>query len=161
MTLPPRLQALLKNEKALWTLFAVLALGIAWISSPRTVEEQPAPDLETAETFIPHGHLLIPLELKNADRLEGLLGSHGIVDLYQAATETQPSARLVGRRLRLIRAPLNPQSFAVLVRDAEADRLASFPGPFVASVRSRDSESHEVVSSKRQPLIEYHKESSP
>lgn len=155
MKIPQKYLELLKNEKVLWGGFAILAIVLIWASQPTSKPPIEAGDPETAETFIPKGHLLIPIELKNAERLDGLLGAHGIVDLYQAGTEINPSARLVGRRFRLIRAPLNPQSFAVLIRDAEADRLASFPGPFVASLRNQDSDAHEVASSRQKPLIEY------
>lgn len=155
MKIPLQWQAPLKNEKVLWSGFAIFAIILIWASQPKSTANDEPPDIETAETFIPKGHLLIPVDLKNAERLDGLLGSHGIVDLYQAVTETQPHSKLVGRRFRLIRAPLNPQSFAVLIRDAEADRLAAFPGPFIASLRNQDSDAHEVVSSKPKPTIEY------
>lgn len=152
------LPRLVSNEKVLWISFMAIALVVIWVSRPSAPAPSETVDVENAETFIPRGHLLIPIELKNTERLDGIIGPHGIVDLYQAATEIDPKARLVGRRFRLIRAPLNPQSFAVLVRDHEADHLASFPGPFVASIRPLDAPGHEVSSPIRRPVIEYQQE---
>lgn len=155
---------LLKHRNAIsLVLFALLGL-IALLSSLPDAESAPAsgpPD--DVSTFIPRGHLLVPIELRNADQLEGLLGSHGFVDLFEEPVEPGSRSRLVGRRIRLLRAPLNPRAFAVLVRESEAEKFLSFRGALIASVRPPETEGHEIVSERRRraPVIEFQKEEKP
>lgn len=146
-------------EPLLWASFVILILGfaVAFVTS-RPVDEESAPEVSSLETFIPQGHLLIPIEVANADRLEGVLGSHGIVDLYELPVERGARSKLVGRRLRLLRAPLNPQAFAVLLRENEVERFLGTQGPYLASLRSSHEESHEVAKAPKTRAIEYHTE---
>ena len=137
---------LLQKEWWLWGAFIFIGF-CALISSGRSTSSptaSPSPDPASAETFIPRGHLLIPIEITNADRLEGLLGEAGIVDLYQTPTAPGERSQLVGRRLRLLRAPLNPTAFAVLLREAEVDRFLIHPGPFLASLRPLKEPLHDI-----------------
>ncbi|MGZ3784759.1 MAG: hypothetical protein ACXWR0_18620, partial [Bdellovibrio sp.] len=60
----------------------------------------------------------------------------GVVDLYLATTEKQKSRLKVGSKLKLIRAPLNPQQYAVLVPDNESSKLMSLPGPYIAVIQN-------------------------
>lgn len=142
---------------ALAASFVIVGLLIGWVSSSSGA---PPPPPEPAElsTFIPRGHVLIPIELKNADQLDGILGSHGIVDLFESSDVSGVRSRLIGRRLRLVRAPLNPKAFAVLVKDQEAERLLSFQGPVIASVRSKDSSRHEFPTAEHRARIEFQNE---
>lgn len=139
--------------------FILLGALAAYFSVPAPPIEKP-PETGPIElsTLIPKNHTLIPIELKNSEQLEGVLGAHGIVDLFVASTGAAPSA-LVAKRLRLIRAPLNPHSFAVLVRDEEAPKILSRHGPFIASLRSPDQPEHSFVGAKAGPSIEFAKES--
>lgn len=150
----------IKYKSALLTagFLAVGALA-AWASTAATPPiplEAPA----DVSTFIPRDHLLIPIELKNIEQLDGVLGAHGLVDLFETDDETGKSSRLVGRRFRLIRAPLNPRTFAVLVREAEVERFLSFKGPLMASLRTTESGGHEMPEErrKRPSRIEIQKE---
>lgn len=137
-------QLRIHKEKAIWGLFVVLGGLIFLLEAPwKSAEAPPVTTPESVDTFIPRGHLLVPVELQNAEQLQGLIGATTVVDLH-AVTPGQ-RARPVGRRLRLLRAPLNPLVFAVLIRDTEADRVLSFPGPFKASIRSPLEEAHEVI----------------
>lgn len=147
---------------ALWAAFLVSGMMAVWLASPAEAESAVSEPPAELSTFIPKGYTLIPIELKGAERLEGVLGSHGIVDLYESSDQPGSRPRLVGRRLRLLRAPLNPQAFAVLVRDTEAERILSFTGPFAASVLSQQSETHQLPeTARRGPTIEFQKESAP
>jgi hypothetical protein len=71
-------------------------------------------------------------------------------------------AKLVGRRFRLLRAPMNPNAFAVLLRDGEADRFLLTTGPYLASVRSPKEPKHELArKGSSGPRIEYQSEVTP
>ena len=137
------------KDKLVWILFAVFSAIVAfyeWHSSAPTPVPAESSAPETIDTYIPKGHLLVPVDIQNADQLQSLVGPTTVVDLY--ASGAGHRAQLVGRRLRLLRAPANPQVFAVLIRDTEADRLLNFPGPFRASIRTPDESSHEIVTAQ-------------
>ncbi|MBX2987571.1 MAG: hypothetical protein KF802_06715 [Bdellovibrionaceae bacterium] len=146
-----------RKELLLWLIFIAIGATAAALSLTMRQAESPAEAITSLETFIPRDHLLIPVEIANADKLEGILGANGIVDLYVVPAEGGP-ARLVGRRLRLLRAPLNPQAFAVLLKESEADRFLSNPGPYIASVRPLNEKTHEVARPTPGPRIDYQQE---
>lgn len=160
MTKPTFSKLLQKKEILLWAVFLLVgffAAVNAFSSGPKQVEQTPeSPD--SLETFIPSGHLLIPIEVANADRLEGVLGQNGIVDLYQPGQNPGERAKLVGKRLRMLRAPMNPQTFAVLLRDAEVDRFLATQGPYIASIRPLQESAHEIARKSSSLQIDYHKE---
>ena len=149
------------QRKPLFALIAFLILGVIVAVMSATAQPPPLHDAETIElsTFIPKNYTLIPIELKNSEQLEGVLGSHGIVDLFQSV-HSGSSSLLIAKRLRIIRAPLNPHAFAVLVRDEEAHRILSRSGPFVASLRSSDQQPEHAFAGPqiRGPSIEFAKE---
>lgn len=149
-----------KKHRATILVAAFLALGLlsAWTSAPATAPTEAARPPEDVSTFIPRGYLLIPIELKNADQLDGLLGPFGFVDLFEDPTLPGARSKLVGRRLRLLRAPNSPRTFAVLVRDNEAERFLSFRGKLIASVRPPEAESYELSSTPKGPVIEFQRQ---
>ncbi|MNL69084.1 hypothetical protein D3C87_1938990 [compost metagenome] len=62
----------------------------------------------------------------------------------------------MGSKLKLLRAPLNPQQYAVLVKDAESSRLLSYSGPYLAVVQNPDAKGQGVTQSgKASVRIEY------
>lgn len=157
----PILQNLLRRkELLLWTVFTLVGFFAAAkaVSFNPTRDTAPQESPDSLETFIPKGHLLIPIEVANAERLEGVLGQNGVVDLYQPGNNPGERAKLVGKRLRLLRAPLNPQAFAVLLRDSEVDRFLATQGPYIASIRPLKESAHEVARTSSSLQIDYHKE---
>lgn len=148
-----------RKEMIVWAVF--LSVGLFAALHAASSSRPPAGTTEAAdslETFIPKGHLLIPIEVANSERLEGVLGQNGIVDLYQPSENPGGRAKLVGKRLRLLRAPMNPQAFAVLLRDSEVDRFLATQGPYIASIRPMKESAHEVARSGSSVQIDYHKE---
>ncbi|MEN0058368.1 MAG: hypothetical protein AAGB31_06000 [Bdellovibrio sp.] len=123
-------------------------------------EKTPLQDPHSVDTYIPAGFVLVPLEIVNAESLSSLVGDlGGVVDLYLASGEKQLASIKVGSRLKLLRAPLNPQQYAVLVRDSESSRLLSYSGPFIAVVQNPQTEANTIpVSSQGKSIrIEYQK----
>lgn len=145
----------LQKEKIIWVLFLIAGLVIWLFKGPSDTEIpiQKQEGTTQVDTFIPKDHILVPIELENKDQLQELIGSHGVVDLYQVKTPLQKGA-LVGRRLRILRAPLNPTVFAVLIREKESDRIFSFPGPFRATLRNPEQSAHEISTPHRRFQIE-------
>lgn len=149
--MPKNISTLLKNNLLL--IAFVLLGGIAFMVRPAAEEKEVptsfnAAETKSADTFIPRGFVLVPIEIVNAESLSSLVGDvGGVVDLYLASTEKQKGGLKVGSRLKLLRAPLNPQQYAVLVRDAESVRLLQHPGPFVAVVQNPDAQGSQISSS--------------
>lgn len=151
----------LDNQKKI-LLAAFLVLGglclIMALSQPR--ENEPtsfAPAPASVDTFIPRGYVLVPIELANAESLSSLVGDvGGVVDLYLASNEKKPSNLKVGSKLKLLRAPLNPQQYAVLVQDHESSRILSYPGPFIAVVQNPQAQGQEVANPRHSLIkVEY------
>ena len=89
---------------------------------------------ESAATLIPAGFVLVPIEVANFESLDSILGKFGTVDLFIPSDDSKQKARKVAHRVRMLRAPLNPSRFAVLVNENESPRLVSHNGPFIVAV---------------------------
>jgi hypothetical protein len=148
----------IKIDKAL--LIAFLGLGVAVLfinlfSSPSSSELPVATSEETGaiDTMIPAGHLLIPLELSNAESLSSLSGNFSVVDLYVAGDRGKKGFKIASA-VKLLRAPLNPQQFAVLVREEDSSKIVTHEGPFFAALKN-PKEMARVKATKNPLLIQY------
>lgn len=139
------------RNRTLTIALSIMAIVIAFVqfSTPKSA---PTEDEATADTYIPEGYVLVPIELQNVDSLSSLIGSYAVVDLFRG-----PNSQKVGKRLKLLRAPLNPQQFAVLVPEDEVSKLLETPGPFWAAIQNPEqTKSAEITSrKKRKSRIEY------
>ena len=131
--------------------FVVLGL-VSYLATREAAEVSALPSFaaepKSVDTFIPQGFVLVPIEIVNAESLSSLVGDvGGVVDLYLASNDTQKGGLKVGSKLKILRAPLNPQQYAVLVKDAESSRLLSFTGPFVAVVQNPKAQGTTLTSS--------------
>lgn len=87
-----------------------------------------------ADTLIPKGFVLIPIDLANVEAVAGLIDQFGIVDLYSG---TENNSVLVANRVKILRAPLNQNKYAVMVTEASSHELIKIKGPFLAVVQNR------------------------
>lgn len=136
--------------KAIWERFDLkrakpwlIAIGLAGVLALLWDISRPAPDPsvqlespETASTFIPAGFVLVPIEVANYESLDSILGKFGVVDLYKPSIDGRGRPLKVAERVKILRAPLNPSHFAVLVPDSESSRLVSEPGAFTVVVQN-------------------------
>jgi hypothetical protein len=143
----------------LYFAFAVLGafcliISLKGPSSPTVVEEK-APN--SVDTFIPAGLVLVPIEVSNAESLASLVGEMGgVVDLYLASNDQRKGGLKVAAKVKLVRAPLNPQQYAVLIREEEGPRLMSYAGPFIAVVQNPDAKGTKLSQTSKKPIrIEY------
>jgi hypothetical protein len=134
------LQDKIKNKH-----FYVAFLGIGILCLLLTLRNSgtPEPQEERAphsvDTFIPAGLILVPLEISNSESLASLVGEMGgVVDLYLASNDQRKGGVKVAAKVKLVRAPLNPQQYAVLVREEEGPKLMAYNGPFLAVVQNPD-----------------------
>ncbi|UXR64347.1 hypothetical protein EZJ49_14860 [Bdellovibrio bacteriovorus] len=151
-------QRALSQIKNNWPLTGFIVVGlVAFIAGPKSEKEdvlQALPSPASVDTYIPRGFVLVPLEISNAESLASLVGDMGgVVDLYLASNDRQKGGLKVGSKLKLLRAPLNPEQYAVLVKDTESSRLLGFNGPFLAVVQNPDEKGTEVTSSASAPRL--------
>ena len=120
-------------------IFAVLAAGLISLLFDRK-DETPsrviAESADTASTLIPAGFVLVPIEVSNYESLDSILGKFGVVDLYRASSDSKSKPVKVAERVKILRAPLNPSHFAVLVPDSESARLVADAGAYTVVVQN-------------------------
>lgn len=140
---------------------AFVALGalclISSLQSPTAplVTEEKA--TSSVDTFIPAGLVLVPIEISNAESLASLVGEMGgVVDLYLASNDQRKGGLKVAAKVKLVRAPLNPQQYAVLIREEEGPRLMSYTGPFIAVIQNPDAKGTKLSQTAKKSIrIEY------
>lgn len=156
-----KLRQLKFDTKILTAAFIILGVVsiITGLSGKKEVVVQatPAEVPPSVDTYIPKGFVLVPLELANADSLSSLVGDlGGVVDLYLAGGNKGKGNFKVASRIKLLRAPLNPQQYAVLIRESDSSKILSMTGPFIAVVQNPDSKGSEVAQNKKSSVhIDY------
>lgn len=121
-------------------------------------EKQPADETSlAADTFIPRGFTLVPIELINADSISSMIKDFAIVDLY-AGSPADKKASKIGSKLRLLRAPFNPERFAVLVPDSEAGQILGAHSPISATILNPNFEGQGRIEQtlKKKSKIQYY-----
>ncbi len=107
--------------------------------------EGPTQKSESPDTYIPAGYVLVPIEVVNKEALQSLLGNFGVVDLYVPALEPGKLGRKAASRVKILRAPLNPEEFAVLVREGEAFQLVHNDNGFFVVIQNPKQNGTRIV----------------
>lgn len=109
-----------------------------------------------ADTLIPKGYGLIPVELANADTVSALMDQFGVVDLF-TGTLTARGNKKIASRVKILRAPLNPNQYAVMVPEGLSQTIMNASGPFWAVVQNRDAQQATYKEPTNHTVrIEYH-----
>lgn len=126
-----------KREAAAWVgAFALCGLAaLAWDARTSQGVEEAEEAREAADTMIPAGFALVPIEVSNFESLDSILGRTGVVDLFLPNADGRSRARRVAQRVRILRSPRDPSHFAVLVPASESHRLVSHAGAFFVAVQ--------------------------
>lgn len=112
---------------------ALLSLHLVFSSPAQTEAAHPDPQLET---LVPEGFQLIPIEIQNLESLDSVFGKFGHVDLYATRIGGSSPGERVAQAIKLIRAPLNPRHFAVLVHSELAPTIIRNGPSFFVSVQN-------------------------
>jgi hypothetical protein len=143
-------QEWLRRPNLIWLLPVAIAAFIALYldqSHPTRPDEAEKEAPASADTYIPAGFVLVPVEVANYESLDSILGQFGIVDLYlQPASPGRRSVK-IAEKIKLLRAPLNPNHFAVLAREEDSARLVSYAGPFTVVVLNPSRDGTEIEKS--------------
>jgi hypothetical protein len=150
----------LKDDKTL--LYAFIALGIValllhFFSAPSANSEDTMKTSESfdVDTMIPEGFLLVPIQLSNTESLASLAGQFALVDLYAVGEKGRKGFK-VASAVKLLRAPLNPQQFAVLIRESESSKIVTMEGPFFAALKNRSDKSRSGLEQPRKSNLIIH-----
>ena len=143
-----------QQNKVLLLSFLILITAYL-LFSPKKIEA-PRGEKIYADTLIPAGHVLIPIELANADSVSALMDHYGVVDLYSGSINMVGTKKLASK-VKILRAPLNPNQYAVLVPENLSNHMMSLSGPFWAVVQNRDTKQDTYNDKKPAAVrIEYH-----
>lgn len=128
-------------------LFLGLFLFLFSQNSQSTQVEQTQPD--SLDTVIPSGYVLVPIEVQNPEALVSLLGRYGVVDLFAPSVDGTSKPTRVARRVKIVRAPLNPQQYAVLAPEEEAPLIVKQAIPLMVVVQNPNQSGTDIVKAKR------------
>ncbi len=146
-----KFENLLKDKKIILGFLIVLSLIVIaktiWLNQPAEVKTV-AEEIQV-DTLIPLGFVLVPIQIQNFDAASALLGSAGIVDLWSFDPVTHRKSKRIASRIKIIRAPLNPQMYAVLVHENESEKILTYGDTFMVTVQSERSNSPEILSEKK------------
>lgn len=126
-----------KNTKFLWAVFLFMGIFIYFSSHSQgqaqtNVNTSEAP--LSADTYIPIGYTLVPVDIVNSNQISSLLGQvGGQVDLYLTNTQGKKSKKIMGN-IKLLRAPLDPDNFAVLIHEDRVSELLAHDQKFFAVI---------------------------
>lgn len=138
-----------KKDQLLLVAFVFVGIFIVCASFMKTASPtEVSPDPTTADTVIPKGFVLVPVEIQNIETIGSMIGNFGVVDLFTTPQPQQKGGIRVAKHIRLLRAPLNPQTYAVLVPEAEAHDLLATQGPYTAVIQNPDTQSPTEVMRK-------------
>lgn len=130
----------LKDHLHLIIAFVVLVSITAYSSYSTGSRDQNSSAQTTLEvdTVIPKGYVLVPLQLENLAAISAVIQSFGIIDLYTSSPDGL-KAKKVASRIKLIRAPYNPNLFAALVKENLSELIMKQTGPFFAVIQNKAS----------------------
>ncbi len=122
------------KTKVVLVLFVFTILVLLFMNFKNTPPGMPEPEAtESTDTIIPKGFVLVPLEIANSQTLAQLISEFGLVDLY-SITKDSTKGRKVATKVKLIRAPMDPTQFAVLLPENLSSDFLTEPGPFIATI---------------------------
>lgn len=125
----------------------VILIALQKKSAPAQISETETP---AADTYIPPGFVLVPLRLENHQSVDSVVTQFAVVNIYKGAPGPNQKSQLLGRNLRLLRAPLNPQQFAVLVPESQVDPFMNEDQKLHAVLQNRASaETSELPTNKK------------
>ena len=113
---------------------AIFSIGFTWVIIPDSQKEV-SNIPKSLDTYIPEGFVLVPIEVKNYESLDLVIGKFGVVDLYQSfGAKKKPKP--IAKAIKILRSPMNPSMFAVLAPDNQAHIIVKHPGPFQVVVQN-------------------------
>ena len=105
---------------------------------------------DSLDTFIPKDHVLVPIEVENISALNALIDKFSLADLYKTNPVTSPGSsdntgELIASNIKILRAPLDPNEFAVLIHKSRAKWLMKIGFKYRVVLRNYRNTNSETV----------------
>jgi len=142
-----KIKLALNTHKTFLFMFVLFVLVYAVTSLVNATNQKTDYTPVTPDTLIPRGHVLIPIELENIETITGLIENYGVIDIYLGQKLTETSQKILNK-VKIIRAPLNPQKFAILLPENAAKVFMRYNGLFVGAVQNKTEASLDPLVSK-------------
>ena len=97
---------------------------------------KPQEKLLTVDTLIPNGYALVPIELENISAIASVIEDFGVIDIYLGKNNARNAKKLF-QKVKILRAPNNPNAYAVLLPDHLSSELLKHEGPFFAVIQNK------------------------
>ncbi|MEE6250624.1 MAG: hypothetical protein VX583_09485 [Bdellovibrionota bacterium] len=105
------------------------------------------------DTLIPAGYNLVPIDIANAENIQALIEDSAVVDLFIGGTEKNPKSKKIANQVRLLRAPKNPNLFAILCKRSMTETIMNHAGPFWVSVLNPDQKGTALAKKQKRMRI--------
>lgn len=146
-----------QQNKALFLAFLIfISVYVFFLFSPKRNDVIQKEKIY-ADTLIPKGFVLVPIELANIEAISALIDQFGVIDLYAGSPSEKGTQKIISR-VKVLRAPLNPQQYAVLIPESSSALVMKAAGPFWGVVQNRQINTEQKIKTQ-EPIthIEYYK----
>jgi hypothetical protein len=106
-----------------------------------------AKKVESVDTIVPAGYVLVPLTLVNIESIDSMIGDKTLIDIYSIGDDTDGihGKHLVATHLPLIRSTLEPSQVAVLVDEQDQMTIKALTNPVFAVVKNPNSKKQNFI----------------
>ncbi|MFN3698162.1 MAG: hypothetical protein ACK4VO_12055 [Pseudobdellovibrio sp.] len=139
-----KIKYMVMNQKVFFIMFTLFVLIYIFTSLTSAYQKNNELITDSLDTFIPRGHVLVPIELENIETINGLIENFGVIDIYLGNKLTNDSKKILNK-VKIIRAPLNPNKFAILLNDDAAKYFMKYDGQFVGAVQNKTEASFNPI----------------
>ena len=130
-------------------IIGLTAFLVQFHKDDKKIVQEEAPS--SIDTFIPEDQGLVTIQVSNYESLDQIIGQYGVVDLYAPPLIPGKKARLVMKRVKLIKTAKSPRHFNVLLPKDDVGILAGHFGEFVVSIRNPNLVGTKIVKNKAKP----------
>lgn len=128
-------QKLLPNQRMVLMILLFGLLAFLWEQrqdSKKIPNALSAP--KSVDTYIPDGYVLVPIQISNAEALDSIIGDKGVVDLFIPDHRQNGGGKKIAAHVKILRAPLNPNQYAILVSEGASANLVHYEGAYFVTV---------------------------
>lgn len=148
------------HNKPLLSQASILILSLILTALVMYGNTSPAADTSSSlsaptsvDTHIPPGYVLIPIDVENYESLDLILGQYGVVNLYKTSENNKNKSQLVVQSIKILRSPLNPQHFAVLSPESQAQDILKYGSQFMVVVQNPKKLGTKFVAPAKKPRL--------
>lgn len=140
-----------------WFLIAAAILMLMLLVKPKSESNQKTSPVlpPSADTYIPAGYVLVPVQLVNQASIDSLIGGYTVVDIYLAGEHLEKTRRLIAQDVRMIRAPLDPNQFGVLMDENNQEMIEKLSQPIFAVLKNPKTQKNMSTVKSTQRRISY------